>query len=99
MTQRKNIVHPNFFLGLLSYASFFIAAMLISYNIAGGKTMAIITLLLSVIHWVWGLIDAWTDRNLKTREVGNFFWFELILLIPPLAGLMYYMINNKRVRL
>ena len=99
MAQKKNFIHPNFILGLATYFLFFIAAILISDEIFGGKLLAITTLVLAAIHWIWGLKDAWTDRDLKGREVDNFFWFVTILLIPPLAGLMYYMVNNKRIKI
>ncbi|RYE50635.1 MAG: hypothetical protein EOP48_19435 [Sphingobacteriales bacterium] len=99
MTTKKKLVHPNFILGLSIYALFFISAFLITNDIVAGKMLAVLTLVMGGIHWMWGLRDAWTDRDLENKEVGNFFWFVSILLIPPLAGLMYYMVNDKRVSL
>ena len=98
MTKKRNLVHPNFMLGLLSFAMFFIAGMLIGSDTGPGETLAVIAFLLAGIHWVWGMSDAWTDRSLKNKEAGNFFWFVLILLIPPFAGMVYYMVHDKRVR-
>lgn len=98
MTRERNLVHPNFILGLFSQLLFFGAGMLIGSNIEWGKILAIVAVMLAAVHWIWGMVDAWRDPGLKNKEVGNHFWFSLILLIPPLAGLMYYMILDKRIR-
>jgi hypothetical protein len=98
MKQVKNIWHPNFTLGLLVNIPLFITAILVGNGNESAKSLAIITLLLAGIHWIWSMRDALTDRTLKNKEADNYFWFSLILLIPPIAGMMYYMIHDKRVR-
>lgn len=97
MTQKKKIVHPNFFIGLLSHVVLFAASMFFITDKTIGIPLALAALSLALVHWIWSMVDAWNDPELKNKEVGNTFWFSLILLIPPLAGLFYYMINAKRI--
>ena len=97
MIQKKKLWHPNFVLGLLSYLLLFITAMLFGTGDAMANGLAIATLVVAGVHWLWGMRDALTDRTLKQKEADNYFWYSLILLIPPLAAMMYYMLHDKRV--
>ena len=65
MTKKRNIIHPNFILGLLSQLLLFAAGIYIANNNEWGNTIAIIALIMAATHWVLSMIDAWKDPDLK----------------------------------
>jgi len=99
MSLKRNIVHPNFILGLVSYVLLLIGVVLNANHFDAGKTLIIASVLLGGIHWIRSIIDVWTDPDFKNNESKKYFWFALVLMIPPLAGMMYYMIHQKKVSL
>ncbi len=99
MKQKIRWIHPNFILGILAPALFFASGVYIPNASELGVALAISSLILIGVHWIWSMRDAWKDPELKNKVVGNYLWLTLIIMIPPLAGMMYYMIHDKRVSL
>ena len=90
---------PQFRTGAIELFVIFYYRQLFATGDAMAKGLAIATLVVAGVHWLWGMRDALTDRTLKHKEADNYFWFSLILLSPPLAAMMYYMLHDKRVSL
>jgi len=49
------------------------------------------------IHWVWSVIDVFRNRLLLGES--RIFWIVIVLLIPPLGGMLYYLMPRKNVEL
>ncbi len=89
------MTHPNFVVGLLSYLLFLIGVVLQIYNSAIGLQVILTSIILGGIHWVGSLIDVCTDSDLKHDAQSRFLWLSIVVMIPPIAGMMYYMMNRK----
>ncbi len=97
MSLKKNVVHPNFIIGLVSYFLLLTGIIMNANRVEAGYTLIIVSVLLGGFHWIRSIIDVWNDRDLKSEEAKQYFWLGLVIMIPPLAGMMYYMINQKKV--
>ena len=89
------MTHPNFVAGLLSYLLFLIGVVLQIYNSDLGLQFIFGSIILGGIHWIGSLIDVCTDPELKRDEQSRFLWLAIVIMIPPIAGMMYYMMNRK----
>src|SRR5688572_17716050 len=95
MTLKRNMTHPNFFTGLVSYLLFLTGVVLQIYNSPLGLQLILVSIILGGIHWIVSLIDVCTDSELKRDEQSRYLWLSLVIMIPPIAGMMYYMMNRK----
>ena len=89
--------HPNFIVGLLSYLLFLIGIILQAYNSVAGMQLIMVAIILGGLHWVGSIIDVCTDSELKSDEKSRFLWFAVVIMIPPVAGMLYYMMPRKVV--
>jgi hypothetical protein len=98
MKQQRRIIHPNFITGLVSYIALLGGVLLNAYGLEAGKSVIVGSILLGGLHWLGSVVDVTRDPMKKENEGLWYFWFVSVLIIPPLGGMIYYMINNKRVR-
>lgn len=97
MTTKKNMQHPNFIIGLLSYGLLLVGIVINANGQEVGKILVLGAFLVGAIHWIASIVDVLKDPVLKRIEHRRFFWFSLIIMIPPMAGMMYYMLGRKQV--
>jgi hypothetical protein len=97
MILKRNTAHPNFIVGLLSYLLFLTGIILQAYNSVPGLQLIMVAIILGGLHWVGSIIDVCTDSELKSDEKSRFLWFAVVIMIPPVAGMLYYMMPGKKV--
>jgi len=95
MTLKRNMKHPNFILGLISYLSLLVGIILLASNLALGRQLIILSFFIGGIHWIASIIDVCTDPNLNDQH-SRYFWLAIVIMIPPMAGMIYYMIDGRR---
>jgi hypothetical protein len=95
MTLKKDMKHPNFVVGLLSYLLFLTGVVLQLFNSVLGLQIILVSIVMGGIHWIGSLIDVCTDPELKRDEQSRYLWLSIVIMIPPIAGMMYYMMNRK----
>lgn len=89
--------HPNFIMGGFTFVLFLVGIVLRSNNIMTGNVLIFTAVGLGAIHWIWSTIDVITGYDLNADS--RIFWLILVLLIPPLGGMIYYMMKRKNVSL
>ena len=97
MNQKRKIVHPNFIIGLISYLALLAGVLMNANDIEAGKAIIVGSILLGGLHWLGSIVDVSRDQLKKENQGLWYFWFASVLIIPPLGGMIYYMINDKRV--
>jgi hypothetical protein len=68
--------------------------VLLVFEPALGRLFIIGSFIAGGVHWITSMIDVCTDRNLKNQE-SRYFWLALVIMVPPLAGMIYYMIDER----
>ena len=99
MVLKRNIKHPNFIIGLISYLLLMTGVVLNAYGSDVGNWVILLSLLLGGLHWAGTIIDVSTDGRLKNDQLTRTFWIGVIIMVPPLAGMIYYMADRKRISL
>lgn len=95
MKRKRNMKHPNFILGLVSYLLLLAGVALLSVDAAIGRPLVLASFIAGGIHWAGSIVDVSTDPNLKHEESRGF-WLALVIMVPPLAGMIYYMVDGRR---
>jgi hypothetical protein len=95
MKLRKNIRNPNFILALISYSLFLAGVILLANNLDLGRLIIISSLIIGGIHWIVSIIDVITDSSLKNHE-SRYFWLAIVIMVPPIAGILYYLTEDKK---
>jgi Phospholipase_D-nuclease N-terminal len=95
MALEKNTRHPNFIIGIVSFALFLLGIVLKGNGYTTGNFILILSIALGAMHWIWSIVDVSTGHNLKSDS--KIFWLILVALIPPLGGMFYYMMKRKNV--
>ena len=98
MTYLKHTTHPNFLTGLVSYLLFLVGVFVRYGNIKLGTTIIATAIAIGAIHWIISIIDVSTNKDLKKDGQRWYLWIALIIMIPPLAGMLYYMMKKRRVQ-
>jgi hypothetical protein len=96
MVLKKNMKHPSFIIGVVSIIIMFIGIGSMANGYAEGNYIIVASIVLGGIHWIWSIVDVARDPNLRQGE-NRVFWLALVIVVPPLAGLVYYMMRRKRV--
>jgi tryptophan-rich sensory protein len=60
-----------------------------------GVYMIIVSVVLGFIHWVWGITDVAKNQQLNSKSRP--FWIVVVLIIPPIGGMFYYLMKTKNV--
>ncbi len=97
MKQKRRFIHPNFIIGLISYLSLLVGVILFANGSETGKAIIIGAILLGGLHWLVSVFNVSRDGLMKKDQGLWYFWFATVLIIPPLGGMIYYMVNDKRV--
>jgi hypothetical protein len=89
--------HPNLILGIVTFITLILAVGLKANRFNEiGDIVLISTFILGGIHWVWSVIDVLKDyRTNKASENRNIIWVILVLIVPPVGGVLYYAFNNN----
>jgi hypothetical protein len=94
---KKNIFHPSFIIGAFSFFLLISGVVFRKYDFPIGDYVILSGLLLGAVHWLWSSIDVFTNKELNSQS--RMFWMIMVLLIPPVGGMMYYLMQSKNVRL
>ena len=89
--------HPNFFLGLLSFILLFIGIGLKSYGYRLSDYVLIAAVAIGAIHWIWSIADVFRDRNIGSQS--RVVWLIIVIIVPPLGGMIYYMMGTRQVKM
>ena len=95
MALRKNMKHPSFIIGAISFVLFLFGIILRGNGYVAGDKIILSAIMLGAIHWIWSIIDVVSSYDLKPGSKS--FWLILVMLIPPLGGMIYYMMKRKNV--
>ncbi|MGZ3836927.1 MAG: PLDc N-terminal domain-containing protein [Flavisolibacter sp.] len=89
----KYHLHPNFLLGAFSFLALLLGVVLRSDDFMFGEYLKLAGIGLGAIHWTWSIIDVFTNHGLNGKS--RMFWIILVMLIPPVGGMIYYL--NRRM--
>lgn len=91
----KTITHPNFVLGLTSFIVLIIGVLLRANNYSFADYILLGAIGMGAIHWIWAIIDVLTRHGLNSKSKP--FWLIIVMLIPPIGGMIYYLMPRKNV--
>ena len=89
------MTNPNFILVLVSYLLFLAGVILLTYDLNLGRLIVISSLFTGAIHWIASIIDVSTDVSLRSHD-SRYFWLALVIMVPPIGGILYYMTDEKK---
>lgn len=95
MALKKNTKHPSFIIGAISFIVFLLGIVLRGSGYATGDWVILSAVVLGGIHWIWSIIDVITGYDLNPDS--RIFWMILVILIPPVGGMLYYIMKRKNV--
>ena len=95
MTLKKNMKHPSFIIGAISFVLFLLGIILRGNGYVAGDKVILTAIILGAVHWIWSIVDVVTGYDLNPASKS--FWLILVMLIPPLGGMIYYMMRRKNV--
>ena len=84
----KRTHHPNFILGLSSMLILLIGIVLRYNGFYAGNYIMMGAVAMGAIHWIWSIIDVLAHQSFKSQS--KVFWIILVIVIPPVGGLLYY---------
>jgi hypothetical protein len=97
MAMKKNTSHPSFIIGAISFLLFLVGVVLRSNSYVLGDRVILAAIVLGAIHWIWSITDVIGGYDLNPDSKS--FWLILVMLIPPLGGMIYYMMKRKNVQM
>jgi hypothetical protein len=95
MHLKKNVSHPNFITGAVSFVFLLLGVIVKGGGYRSGDYIIILSVLIGFIHWLWSIADVAKSKHLDERSRP--FWLTLVVIIPPLGGMFYYMVKSKNV--
>jgi len=95
MTLKKDIRHPSFIIGCISFFLFLFGVVLRANNLVFGDKIILAAIVLGAVHWIWSVTDVLTGYDLNPDSKS--FWLILVMLVPPLGGMIYYLMKRKNV--
>lgn len=87
--------HPSFIIGAISFVLFLLGIVLRGNGYVDGDKIILSAIVLGAVHWIWSIIDVITGYDLNPDSKS--FWLIIVMLIPPLGGMIYYMMKRKNV--
>ena len=93
--KKENMRHPNFVMGVVSFVLLILGVVMKGNGYRGGDYVIIASVVIGFIHWIWSIIDVAKNHHLDERSRP--FWVTMVVIIPPLAGMFYYMMKTKNV--
>ena len=97
ITLNKTAIHPNFILGAFSFLLLLLGVVLRSDDFMIGDYLKLAGITCGAVHWIWSMIDVFTNHELNSKSRP--FWTILVVLIPPLGGMFYYMNGRTNIGL
>jgi hypothetical protein len=97
MAMKKNMTHPSFIIGAVSFLVFLVGIVLRANSYVLGDKLILAAIVLGAIHWIWSIADVLGGYDLNPGSKS--FWLILVMLIPPLGGMIYYMMKRKNVQM
>lgn len=94
---KKNMKHPAFIIGAVSFVLFLLGVILRGNDYVTGDKVIVAAIILGAIHWIWAVIEV--ARGYDLNAPSKTFWLIMVLLIPPLGVMIYYMMKRKNVRM
>lgn len=98
MMLEKNMKHPNFILGLISYILLLVGVVVLAANPVVGRPLIVSAFIAGAIHWALTMVTIVRDKNLDDDR-SRHFWFAITLMVPPIGGMLYYMVDGRRFSL
>lgn len=95
MRRKENMSHPSFVIGALSFLLLLVGVVIKSNGYRGGDYVIIASVILGFVHWIWSIADVAKNKRLDGRSRP--FWLTMVVIIPPLGGMFYYMMRHKNV--
>ena len=95
MAMRENMRHPNFIIGVISFVLLILGLVIKGNGHRGGDYVIIGSVVIGFIHWIWSIADVFKNDELDPRSRP--FWITLVVIIPPLGGIFYYIMKRKNV--
>ena len=95
MALKKNIKHPSFIIGALSYLVLVLGSIIMRSDIETGHYVILASVVLGAIHWVWSIADVSKSKHLDPRSRP--FWIALVIIVAPIGGMIYYAMKTKNV--
>ena len=97
MALKKNMTHPSFLIGAGSFVLFILGIVLRANNYVFGDKIIFSAIVLGAIHWIWSMMDVITGYDLNPDSKS--FWLIMVMLVPPMGGMIYYIMKRKNIRL
>jgi len=91
------MTHPSFLIGVGSFVLFILGIVLRANNYVFGDKIIFSAIVLGAIHWIWSMIDVITGYDLNPDSKS--FWLIIVMLVPPMGGMIYYLMKRKNIRL
>lgn len=95
--RERNMKHPNFITGAISYLLLLIGVVLNASGFVVGKYVIVVSVVLGGIHWIRSIVDVYNDHDLKNEEASRYLWMSLVIMVPPVTGMLYYMMKRKKI--
>lgn len=95
MALRKNMKQPSFIIRAISFVLLLVGVVIKSNGLRSGDYVIIISVVLGFVHWIWSIADVAKSKHLDQRSRP--FWLTMVVIIPPLGGMFYYMMKSKNV--
>lgn len=89
--------HPSFIIGATSFLLLILGVVVKGNGFPIGNYVILSGIILGGIHWLWSSIDVFTNKSMNSES--RMFWMILVMLIPPVGGMVYYMMRSKNIRL
>src|SRR5687768_2133363 len=97
MPFKENMKHPNFMIGALSFIFLLVGVILKGNGYSPGNYVIIASIIMGFIHWIWSIADVAVNNQMDAKS--RTFWFTIVIIIPPLGGMFYYMMKSKNVHI
>jgi hypothetical protein len=97
MSIKENMRHPNFIVGAMSFIILLTGVVVKGNKYRIGDYMIMLSVALGGLHWMWSIIDVVKNHQINAKSRP--FWIIVVLIIPPVGGMIYYMMREKNVRL
>ncbi len=95
MILKNNTRHPAFIIGVASFFLFLLGIVLRADDYLSGDKIILVAIAFGAIHWIWSIANVIKGYDLNPASKS--FWIILVMLIPPLGGMIYYMMKRKNI--
>lgn len=89
---------PQFYYWTHQFYPFFTGIVMRANGLDGGNHVLGANILLGGIHWIWSIIDVFTDFRVNSASENRIIWIILVIILPPIGGMLYYTMS-KTVRM